>query len=287
MEKIYLIILLNCFFVHNLSGQTLVEQIENAYRSLDSMSYNKDVISSYEKYLLKSNREAEDLRLELRKAYHPMDTVPSQQMLDSIMAKSIVPKYKENLLKQKVWEEIFTSFGKAIANAYLKLDGSIQRQSVYDSIIREFSEISMDKSYTEFVSSMKYGRIHYVLNLRIDSCDQSICLLPETGTLPFNLFSFGKNYKGGFYIYFTGGEFGGYDNHYRTFSRRLGINAQKVFKKIMHKRPKYLLYCAELEQMNTILYMRNDMIYVYRIVQMEEYELGDYMNKFKPVPGRF
>lgn len=48
----------------------------------------------------------------------------------------------------------------------------------------------------------------------------------------------------------------------------------------MRKQPKYLLLCSELEGMNTILYMLNNKIYVYRIVQMQEYELSDYIEKF-------
>ena len=40
------------------------------------------------------------------------------------------------------------------------------------------------------------------------------------------------------------------------------------------------MYCYDLEQMNTILYMLNDKIYVYRISQLEEYEFNDYIKEF-------
>ena len=49
----------------------------------------------------------------------------------------------------------------------------------------------------------------------------------------------------------------------------------------MEKQPDYWLYCYQLEEMNTILYMKNEHIYVYRIVEMEEYELDEYFEKFK------
>jgi len=50
----------------------------------------------------------------------------------------------------------------------------------------------------------------------------------------------------------------------------------------MRKKPQYLLYSSELEGMNTILYMLNDKIYVYRIIQMKEYELSEYLKKYPP-----
>ena len=45
----------------------------------------------------------------------------------------------------------------------------------------------------------------------------------------------------------------------------------------MRKHPKYLLFCPDLEGMNTILYVIDNDIYIYRIVEMQEYKLGDYM----------
>jgi len=50
----------------------------------------------------------------------------------------------------------------------------------------------------------------------------------------------------------------------------------------MRKKPQCLLYSSELEGMNTILYMLNDKIYVYRIIQMKEYELSEYLKKYPP-----
>ena len=45
----------------------------------------------------------------------------------------------------------------------------------------------------------------------------------------------------------------------------------------MRKQPKYLLFCPELEGMNTILYVINNEVFIYRIVEMEKYKLDDYM----------
>ena len=99
--------------------------------------------------------------------------------------------------------------------------------------------------------------------------------------LAFNLFYFDKNYKGDLYIYCgEDGEYWRSYSFYPTFSRVIAKNAPKAFRKIMRKKPKYLLLCDELEGMNTILYVLNDKIYVYRIVEMKEYELSDYFEKF-------
>ena len=163
---------------------------------------------------------------------------------------------------------------------------SIQRQQIIDDILGKtmYSKTWLEDRANIFISAVKDNKpVYYVLNLRADSCNQSyihLCLLPDTIRLPFNLFYFGKKYKDGFYIYCEGGQYSWQDSGYRTFSRKLGKNAPKVFKKILRKKPKYLLYCYELEGMNTILYVLNDEIYVYRIMQMKKYKLDDYVEKF-------
>ena len=45
----------------------------------------------------------------------------------------------------------------------------------------------------------------------------------------------------------------------------------------MRKHPKYLLFCPDLEGMNTILYVIDNDVYVYRIIQMQVYKLDDYI----------
>ena len=51
----------------------------------------------------------------------------------------------------------------------------------------------------------------------------------------------------------------------------------------MRKRPKYLLFCPELEGMKTILYVINNEVFIYRIVEMEKYKLDDYMKNRKVI----
>lgn len=272
MKKLFFILLANALLIHISYSQSLLQQIENSYNALDSISYTESIVESYKEYL----------NLELIDAFNYMNMTPVQRQnaLDSIMGKYNTRElsFREDLTKKKVLEEIDAKYGDAIANAYLNLDGSIQRQNTYDSIIIDFSKISMERRYSTFISAIKDKPIHYVLNLMLQD-DQTLRV--DTGKLAFNLFYFDENYKGSLYVYCKDGQYSGQDARYRTFSRQLSKNAPKVFKRIMRKNPQYLLYCSELEGMNTILYVLNDKIYIYRIIQMEEHELSDYLKIFK------
>ena len=121
---------------------------------------------------------------------------------------------------------------------------------------------------------MRAGTPLYVLNLKLKDKQT---LQVDTSRLAFNLFYFDKRCKGRLYVYCDDGEYSGLDSRYRTFSRRLGRNAPKVFRKIMRKQPKYLLFCSELEGMNTILYVIYNDVYVYRIAEMQKHKLRHYM----------
>jgi hypothetical protein len=278
-----MILLLNVLFIHTLSSQTLIQQVEKAYNALDSTSYIENVILSYKEEKLKRIRATEDFMLELFGVYNNMDSLQRQNTLDSVMERYnttvLSLSYKEDLTKKKVWEKINITHSMAIADAYLNIDDSIQKHNTLDSLSRNFSKIWMERDYSEFISDIKNNSVHYVLNLVLRN-EQTLQV--DTGKLSFNLFCFDKNYKGSLYVYCKDGQYSWQDSYYRTFSRQLGVNAPKVFRKIMRKQPKYLLYCYQLDQMNTILYVLNDKIYVYRIIEMEEYELNDYLKKFQP-----
>ena len=153
----------------------------------------------------------------------------------------------------------------------------VQKQHIANSIyLRYFKD---DKTWNEqevkkFANEVRAGTPLYVLNLKLKDKQT---LQVDTGRLAFNLFYFDKRCKGRLYVYCDDGEYSGLDSRYRTFSRRLGRNAPKVFRRIMRKQPKYLLFCPELEGMNTILYVINNEVFIYRIVEMEKYKLDDYM----------
>jgi hypothetical protein len=163
-----------------------------------------------------------------------------------------------------------------------ELSCSYKRMS--DDSIHIYYQHWIEEECNEFALKINNSEPMYVLNLLLnkDGIDQGkIIFEVDTGKLNFNLFDFGKNFKGNLFVFVCGGKYCGHDTHYVTYAPKLGKNAPKVFRKIMRKQPKYLLYCYELEQMNTILYVLNNKIYIYRIVQMKEYELDDYVYLFK------
>ena len=146
--------------------------------------------------------------------------------------------------------------------------------SMYPPNFFQSCKITNVRYLKEFENSVKSGTPLYVLNLRLKDGQT---LQVDTSRLAFNLYYFGKKYKGRLYVYCDDGEYSGIDSRYRTFSRPLGRNAPKVFRKIMRKQPKYLLFCPDLEGMNTILYVINNEVFIYRIVEMEKYKLDYYM----------
>lgn len=230
MKKMFLFLLLSAMFVPISYSQTLIQQIENAYNTLDSVSYIEDIILSYRGDLVIRYKGYEE-RADLLTALNYFDSIPRQkQIIDSL------------------WENLTFR-----------------------------SKTSIEEQINQFSDRVRATTPVYILNL-IPQDKQT--LQADTGKLPFNLFYFGKRSKNNFYVFVGNGEYIYGCDTYPTFSRPIGKNLLKVFRKIMRKQPKYLLLCSELEGMNTILYMLNNKIYVYRIVQMQEYELSDYIEKF-------
>ena len=136
------------------------------------------------------------------------------------------------------------------------------------------NKILNEPAIRHFENEVKSGMPLYVLNLKLKDKQT---LQVDTGRLAFNLFYFDKRCKGRLYVYCYDGKYGWHEDSYRTFSRPLVRNAPKVFRKIMRKQPKYLLFCPDLEGMNTILYVINNEVFIYRIVEMEKYKLDYYM----------
>ena len=138
----------------------------------------------------------------------------------------------------------------------------------------EENKILNEPDIRHFENEVKSGTPLYVLNLKLKDKQT---LQVDTGRLAFNLFYFDKRCKGRLYVYCDDGEYSWNDGRYRTFSGPLGRNAPIVFRRIMRKQPKYLLFCPDLEGMNTILYVINNEVFIYRIVEMEKYKLDYYM----------
>jgi len=66
---------------------------------------------------------------------------------------------------------------------------------------------------------------------------------------------------------------------YRTFNSDYAKKLKYAYRKIMKMYPTYLLDCICLP--NTVLYVKNKKIYVFRVIQSEIYELDKYIDKFR------
>ena len=216
--------------------------------------------------LFSSISKAQTLIEQIERTYSALD---STSYIDNI-----VLSYSKSLEKEH--EETFKSFVDMCSSGVDSSD-IVQKQHIADSIyLRYFKDDKTwnDQEVKKFANEVRAGTPLYVLNLKLKDKQT---LQVDTSRLAFNLFYFDKRCKGRLYVYCDDGEYSGLDSRYRTFSRRLGRNAPKVFRKIMRKHPKYLLFCPELEGMNTILYVINNEVFIYRIVEMEKYKLDDYM----------
>jgi len=290
MKKICIILLLNRLFVHTLVSQTLIQQIENAYNTLDSIVYIENIILSYKENLVIQQNETNSGttldKLEFRPTYHHLGSIERQNLIDSLMNMlfgSTTLSYREDLLEKKVWEEICAKSVRAIRSAYQNTDDSIQRCYIVDSIMRVFSKIWMERDYSTFIFAIKNKPVHFVLNLMFEKHGhpgQHAFFMPDTSKMKFDLISFDKRYKPQFYVYVVKGKFVEYHSFFPTFLRKAGKNVPKIYRKILRKKPRFMLNCANLEGGNTIWYVLNDEIYVYRIIQMKEYKLNDYIKRF-------
>ena len=200
---------------------------------------------------------------------HAYSALDSTSYIDNI-----VLSYSKSL--EKGHKETFKLLVDMCSSGVDSLDVA-QKQHIADSVYLEYfkDEKKLDAQKTKSIESeIKSKTPLYVLNLKLKDKQT---LQVDTGRLAFNLFYFDKRCKGRLYVYCDDGEYSWNDGRFRTFSRPLGRNAPIVFRRIMRKQPKYLLFCPDLEGMNTILYVINNEVFIYRIVEMKKYKLDYYM----------
>jgi len=186
----------------------------------------------------------------------------------------------ENLPNRRVWERMHASFARSIWQAN-EIEDSIQRKIVVDSMTRSFNRHHMNINYTRFNNRIAGTNPVFVLNVNFyQNSNNELFLCPDTSRLKFNIFFFGRPVYPVYYIFMHNGELEDAISFYPTFSRPIAQNIPQAFRRIMRKQPKYLLWAPQISGMNAILYVLNDKIYVFKIVEMREYELSDYLRRF-------
>jgi hypothetical protein len=205
---------------------------------------------------------SQTLLQQIEQAYSKLDSV--------LYIEKLRLSFKENEIKE--WQKWITFITEEFCRNYTSKDS-----------INDIS--SMEAQIDNFNTNISDKTPQYVLNLVFKTPTQKSlsALQVDTTELCFNLFYFGKNYKGNLYVFCHDGKYSSNSNGYYIIiakrpKRPIG-NIPQAFKKVMAKKPKYLLYCAELGVSN-ILYTLNDKIYVYETIEKKEYELEDYFEKY-------
>lgn len=162
------------------------------------------------------------------------------------------------------------------------------RDAIYQSVIKDFNE-PLDDHIVGRYSYIKDGindqNIRFVLNVDIDTTklDTDIFLLVRDSIYNFNIYCHDNKFNPTFYVFFVNDQLDIFGDVFPTFSKRFAKKIKIGIKRILKKRPKYILDCQHLP--NTVLYVKDDKIFVYRVLQSEEYELNDYVTKFKNTEG--
>ncbi len=93
MKKIYILLLLNILFTYTLFSQTLIQQIEGVYNTLDSILYIENAMLSFRKEVEKRHKEMDNTVLELYKFdYNNLDSIQRQNIIDSIFGSAMYTK---------------------------------------------------------------------------------------------------------------------------------------------------------------------------------------------------
>ncbi|MDO9154106.1 MAG: hypothetical protein Q7U47_10455 [Paludibacter sp.] len=141
------------------------------------------------------------------------------------------------------------------------------------------SDISKNASFSDFISMITNSKILFVLNFEIHTTKihTNDYFKIEPHYFKYHLYCFDKKKYPSNYVFFYSGELDSYSN-YPTFSRKYLSQVQYAYKMVMRKEPQYLLFCWTLP--NSVVYVLNDKIYVYRVMQRKIYELDEYVKLF-------
>lgn len=134
-----------------------------------------------------------------------------------------------------------------------------------------------------FLAKLKPNRRVLALRLQIDEITNQIQV--DSSNLPFDVYWISRFSKGDLFVHCTSTLKVEFEKRYASWASiycldDIAKDATYAFKHIMRLHPQYILSCQQLDWMNTILYLKDDKIYVYRILEKEHYELNSYIQKF-------
>lgn len=123
--------------------------------------------------------------------------------------------------------------------------------------------------------------IKFVLRVDLDTSrlNSNNYLLLDDSRYPFDLYCYDDKFNPRFFVYFNKDELDNFGNAYQTIELKYSKQLKAAIKRILKKKPKHILFSYFLP--NSILYVKDDKILVYRVIQKEVYELDNYVSKFK------
>ncbi|MBD1420995.1 hypothetical protein [Sphingobacterium chuzhouense] len=156
---------------------------------------------------------------------------------------------------------------------------AIRRSSTY--FLEEPTEDTVSRIYDKINKEINGNRIKFVLRVDIDTSrlNSNSYLVLEDSRYAFDIYCYDSKFNPTFFVYFNKDELDNFGNVYQTPELKYAKKLKAAVKQILKKKPKHILFSYHLP--NTILYVNNDRIYVYRVIQKEVYELDHYVAKFK------
>lgn len=179
---------------------------------------------------------------------------------------------------QSIINQIETFYFQLDSVSYLK---SLEN-AIIESVIRDFQEpleSHIQWKYNQIKNGIADKNIKFVLNIEIDitklESDTYDYIKIDTSRYNFNVYCFNKRNFPVYYIFFLEGELDFNGDFFPTFSKSYSKQIKLGFRNVLKKQPQYILNCYSLP--NTILYVLNEKIFVYRVKQKDEYEFSVYM----------
>ena len=172
---------------------------------------------------------------------------------------------------------------QVVKDQYEKLDTACYLNNIKVIIIDRKDDYTT-MYYNEIKSKFEKDNLIFVLKIDIDTSKifTNNYIKIDTCKFKYDMYFFNKKFyrTKSLFIECSDGKYDvEFTEVYRTFNYDYAKKLKYAYRKIMKMHPTYLLDCICLP--NTILYAKNEKIYVFRVMQSEIYELDKYINNFR------
>lgn len=186
----------------------------------------------------------------------------------------------QNLIGQSNLALIEEKYRQLDSVTYLNnLKDAIRGSSTY--FFEKPTEDTVNRINEKIKNGINGYNIKFVLRVDLDtsSLNSNNYLLLDDSTYPFDIYCYDDKFNPRFFVYFNKNELDNFGNGYQSIEVKYAKKLKGAIKRILKKNPKHILFSYFLP--NSILYVKDDKILVYRVIQKEVYELDDYVSKFK------